>query len=628
MKKVNLYLGALAALATCALIGCQKDDGGSDKITSEMATSFANISIVMPGHANSRAEGDEGRSSTIYDNGTADENKIGELLLMFYDAQGNVVGSSTTTSTTATTGTTTGTPIEAFFTNTVLITMKEGANVPVSVVAYVNPANTTSQNDRLEQIRNLIRTSDQIKNDKGFLMNNSGHYENGIYTIAAKLNSNFIYTSEDKAKKALQDNGDAIAAKIYVERVAAKVKVAMNPDLTIEPYTVGTDTRTNYSLRFVPESWALTATAKNTLLIKNMNTTINSLNTALNGNTSWAIPTDAAYRTFWARSYGYGIPNEVPQPQDGIIIPVTGKDNDPNYLLNYVSYNSNEFKSLEKDGAYITMANTEAVYIPENTMRGGRFVDLENFPNPYASVTSAVIKGHYEVTGDNENKFADGFYLRQYSEGTGEGTLVTKYGIYTESEVIKAMLHGQAVLRVNADNAEGVENIIKLTHNDKTYDIKGQKVPNAANHYTIQIDPQKINNTHIFRPTNNNDGSVTWTEVAEADKNKAIGEINEELDKFAGQALYYNGGKAFFYVPIKHNGTGTDAFIDQPNTGDYGIVRNHSYQVTINSIKGLATGIADDNDKPLPDPTPTQAYFINASMNILSWHIMGQTVDL
>ena len=40
------------------------------------------------------------------------------------------------------------------------------------------------------------------------------------------------------------------------------------------------------------------------------------------------------------------------------------------------------------------MNDTKAVYIPENTMRGERFTSPENFPNPYASVTSAIVKGH------------------------------------------------------------------------------------------------------------------------------------------------------------------------------------------------------------------------------------------
>ena len=64
MRKGNFYLGAFVALAMGALVGCSKDDGESAKVTPDMTTSFANISIVMPDHTGTRAEGDEPSRAT------------------------------------------------------------------------------------------------------------------------------------------------------------------------------------------------------------------------------------------------------------------------------------------------------------------------------------------------------------------------------------------------------------------------------------------------------------------------------------------------------------------------------------------------------------------------------------
>ncbi len=64
MRKGNFYLGAFVALAMGALAGCSKDDGESAKVTPDMTTSFANISIVMPDHTGTRAEGDEQAADT------------------------------------------------------------------------------------------------------------------------------------------------------------------------------------------------------------------------------------------------------------------------------------------------------------------------------------------------------------------------------------------------------------------------------------------------------------------------------------------------------------------------------------------------------------------------------------
>lgn len=605
MKKGNFYSGAFIALAMGALVGCSKDDDGTAKVTPDMTTSYANISIVMPNHAGTRAletpdngtqtDPNYSNNGENFEYGTDAENKIGDILLVFYDAQGNVVGSSSPEKLGDKTHP--GGSVATMYSNTVAINLNEGANMPASVMAYINPANTTSQNDRLDRVKTLTR--DQYFNDNGFLMNNSGYYDGNAYKLASDINSSFIFATEEEAKASKNKT-----ITIYVERVAAKVKLALD-DTNIENFAVvDKDGNQTYSLKFVPKGWALTATANKTMLLKNLNPTTADLAQALNGNSGWVMGPN---RTYWARSYGYGkegIPGNAAETN----FPVVGTDNGTDYLLSYITYDS-EYKTIEKQ------FGDNAVYTFENTMRKERITDSK-FKNPYAGVTSAVIKGEYEVIGDNDGKFDDGFYLRMYSKVENDETKQV-YAIYTEDELITAMLAGQSIIRTTADGTEGINDMIEIAHNNEIPDFSGELIDNPANRVTIRV---KANS-----PIYVNDNG-TWKPIEDTDR--TIDDINKELQNFAGQAMAYTNRKAFFYVPIKHNAAnGTELFMDDPATGDYGIVRNHSYQITIEKIQGLAIGVRD-NEKLLPEPRSTQSYYINASMNVLAWHIMSQSVIL
>ena len=76
--------------------------------------------------------------------------------------------------------------------------------------------------------------------------------------------------------------------------------------------------------------------------------------------------------------------------------------------------------------------------------------------------------------------------------------------------------------------------------------------------------------------------------------------------------------------------------------GEYGIVRNHSYVMTINSINGLGAPLDeskigpdpenptdDDPEEPIvPDPDDLKDAYIHAALKVLSWHVVSQGVDL
>lgn len=55
--------------------------------------------------------------------------------------------------------------------------------------------------------------------------------------------------------------------------------------------------------------------------------------------------------------------------------------------------------------------------------------------------------------------------------------------------------------------------------------------------------------------------------------------------------------------------------------GDFGIVRNHSYDIAVTVINGLGTGIGGKNN-PIVPPAEENRYYLAYSVNILQWALV------
>ncbi len=87
---------------------------------------------------------------------------------------------------------------------------------------------------------------------------------------------------------------------------------------------------------------------------------------------------------------------------------------------------------------------------------------------------------------------------------------------------------------------------------------------------------------------------------------------------------FFNNGYQYYNVPIEHLGLSTTP-THALTTGDYGVVRNHYYDITINSLSNFGRGIADLEEVIVPQPESTY-YYLGADINILSWHMLNQEV--
>ena len=92
--------------------------------------------------------------------------------------------------------------------------------------------------------------------------------------------------------------------------------------------------------------------------------------------------------------------------------------------------------------------------------------------------------------------------------------------------------------------------------------------------------------------------------------------LNGELLANVVPALLYTNGMTYYFTDIKHLG----------NT--YGVVRNHLYDININSITGYGTPVSSDN--VIDNPQMPEEYFtyVAAEINILPWRVVSNDIDL
>ena len=89
----------------------------------------------------------------------------------------------------------------------------------------------------------------------------------------------------------------------------------------------------------------------------------------------------------------------------------------------------------------------------------------------------------------------------------------------------------------------------------------------------------------------------------------------------AAKAEIRKGGKAYYYVPIKHLG----------NTGElaeYGIVRNHFYKITLTGIKGFGTPVYNPDQVVKPVVPTYEDTYLAARVQVLQWRVVNQNANL
>lgn len=422
--------------------------------------------------------------------------------------------------------------------------------------------------------------------NNSFLMTNaplSNVAGNGqLSSAAAKI---LVPVTVHETKAAAE--GDTNPARIYVERVVAKVTLSgfeYNNSEYTKKATVTTsnsdgDTESVYNGDVVKlEGWVLTVTNKSTKLVRDVSnfstwltTDNNTASRFVGTNTIAMADNQNYYRIYWAEDGNYNNADTTPDADFTTYSP----------SVQPTSWNPNAERT----------SSSSPLYCLENTMNYDQQIDNRT--------TSVLLKTKYRVKfhADDTPEARD-FYVC--------GTSPKKYPANN--------------ITIGAESGTTIQGIVEY-------------VGIAASVTGLAL--KENVNGGIY------EGTTGMKDLFQKEDEATISSLTDEeatrIWNAVGPIKYYKGGVSYYYAAlIRHfqddegvsvpvGGVASADEYALKHLGRYGVVRNNWYDITINSISGPG----DPAIIP-PSGTPddkTEGY-IKCEINVLSWAKRSQSVDL
>ena len=597
MKIKSLLIGMLACSAMVACTNEDPIDNGNEQQSDAKGKAYVVVKIMDGEGIGSRGTAGDPE----FHLGTADEHAIKTADFYFYDEAGNYVTEAqlTTSGTpTPTEGQVSGENIE-FKTNAVLVlTNLNQQNYPKYVVAVLNKPQdfklgatlNAAKENLLEQ--GLAGTTITEGSKTYFVMSNSTY--NGEATAVA-ANGHFATVIPSTAflkETPTDDEITAKAVKIYVERLSAKVEVASNTS-----YDLGSDFNINgvagQTLKAQILGWGLNATNRKSYVMKNVDESFTEL-----GNLTW----DAAsnFRSYWAKSPNYG-GGTYPTMFTGETEETTGTTlDDDTYDLDYISWG----------GLGVNVGSN--TYCAENTntkavLGTGSFHAKATEVLLKANIVDALNNPVSLIRYDNTLYLVDGYLERLFVKVAPQIYRLdgnTQVFISSEDVAYELKDEGDGRISVNFTGAK------EGTSYEWKKDVTSNEITTAQ---TIENLATELNSAFSSLFTKERS-------TADADANYVL-------------AYHYNGGMMYYNIPIEHlrtqatAGVYTEGEVDVEE-GEYGVVRNHYYKITVNSISKLGAAVHDATEEIVPDADENVTYCVGATINILSWKVVNQGANL
>ena len=578
MKKYLFIALAALGFAACA----EHIDGPNAPIhNGELEESYIAINLMSADSDTRAAEDTYG-----YEEGTDKERAINSAYFFFFDANGNPFNVTAEENTPATApggaknhlsltisdATTSGMPNVSDIKEAVLILNTYKGVYPSQIVAVLN---WTPQADKAYSLTKLHeKLADLGNDDDGYVMSNSVYMDGaGKMVDAVPLTAANIKTTPEAAL--------AAPVEIYVERIAAKVvltaggKVADTDNIFSTQkssdlfVTLGGTTSTPVYVQL--HGWELFNDYNTSHLVKNIDTTWTEVDLGFPWNNL------SYYRCYWADSQN-------------------GAHNDSfNWMYNVATQAAKGFKT-EYGFAVASEANytdaTTYTYCGENT--NGTNKDLR---------TKVILKGQLlqeDGNGGYKQLELASWYGNEYA---GEQNLLT------------AVANSLAYTLFHSTDGQSFTPI-------KPVDIISATTVAGTQSYETG-----------FKLSAEGEGKM-WYKYSSDGQHQPLGAIDDITDMVAKTnaylaanvkpAIIYKNGMTYYIVDVEHLGaTGKEA--------EYGVVRNHVYQIDINSIKGYGSPVYSGYDFVVDQPEYPQVYedsYVAARINVLSWKVVKQGVDI
>ena len=198
--------------------------------------------------------------------------------------------------------------------------------------------------------------------------------------------------------------------------------------------------------------------------------------------------------------------------------------------------------------------------------------------------------------------------------------------------IMNAFLAANQILFVNqtgtllndGNATDAIREMFEVVHPSKAVrDLQGQPTPHR--YVTLQLKKgEGIDYTGLYyRPMGTDNRRPVTAAV--------VDQLNLQLWSQLGVARAYTQNKGYFSIPIQHLGI-TENTVDNPivdgvidwkkvRVGDFGLVRNHVYDIQVGGIQGMASGI-ENLDNPLVPSMEENEYYVKYKINILNWRVV------
>lgn len=619
MRKKTLFYPVLAALV---LAGCSNDEPGitpeEPNAVFEGDEAYITVCLADAGSGQSRAT----TENPGYEYGSTAEHNVSNAYFYFYDANGVFVAEGSAWNEEENPATT-GSNIEFAGKNVVALKGLTKKNYPKYMVTVLNRPSSFEYGKTLDEMKTVLLSGGIKDSNEKFVMSTTswGGQKNAEdkdmkYFVTEVKESNF-------SPEPIKDANSTNYVTVYVERLAAKVTLGVsdnienatkingetyymikasvagegndadiNPDdnqIAAEDNDADINTDGNQiaaeNLYVKLHGWKLNATAKNSYIVKNLDE--NWTNETLGF--SWNKPSD--FRSFWGKSFNYG-KGDYPTSAGDLY------DDEELVQNEYLTY-----VNLKTDLTELG----ESAYCAENTNTSD--IVTNNFPS---AVTSILLKaGVCNMDGEPLD-------LIRFN-----GLLFTQK---TFPQYILNVMNAKGDLNVwydsTPDETDGTKKQYKQI--DENYVTLVHVVDGEAN---VQL--KETGNPDLYiRTTKTVEGKDVpeFTKMNDSD----LANVNTRMAAESGDAIGYKGGLMYYNIPIEHlnNSVVVDNQIPEAK---YGVVRNHHYVVTVNKLESVGHGIFDpDEDEVIvPGGGPEdKTYYVGTNINILSWKIVNQNVDL
>ena len=574
------------ALAALVFAACAEKVDDTNVPKGELEESYIAINL-MAADVDTRAPGDPLFPNETYEQGTDAERAIKTAYFFFFDAEGdafNVTGAPATApgnvdgvnhmSLTISNATTSGMPNVSDIKNAVLILNTYKGVYPSKIVAVLNWKPQDDKAYTLAELHEVIDNS--IGNDtQGYVMSNSVYMDGaGNVVDAVPLTAANIKTTADEATKNPID--------IYVERTAAKVVLTASGKVTDENIF-----ETQKTSDLVGSNEGILAGAPNPIdvYVKLHGWELYneySTSTLLKNIENWDVTTLGLtwndipyYRCYWAQSQG----------------PLSGDS----FAWSYANQADKGFPTsygFKIANIATDYASDTYTYCGENTNQKDGSTDPR---------TKVILKG--QLMQKNGEKYQPLELARWY--GTE----------YAGNEALRIAVANS--LKHTVFSSADQTQYDPITPGDLEY-VAGETVGAKAYEVGFQLSTAGEGKTW-YKYSSEKGYEILGGDAANKDKIKEA--TNAHL-KTVEPALLYAQGNTYYIVDIEHLGTAGAKF---------GVVRNHVYQIDINSITGYGSPIynglsfiVDQPEYPIED----EGSFVAAKINVLSWKVVKQGVNV